>query len=94
MPSVFFDLFKSPSFLSSFSNSVLKTLPNGNYSNLACSTIPGLYPKSSPIKYSYLSSSLDNTTDILAASLSKSYWAKFALILSSRILSYSSMSFL
>ena len=94
MPSKSFSLFKGPSFLSSFSNHVLKTLPDGEYSNLAGSTIPGLYYKSSPLKYSYLSSSLDSNTDILAASLSKSYWAGFALILSSKILSYQSMTFL
>ena len=42
----------------------------GEYSNLACSTTPGLYPKSSPVKYSYLSSSLDDNAEIVAASLS------------------------
>ena len=38
----------------------------GEYSNLACSTTPGLYPKSSPVKYSYL----DDNAEIVAASLS------------------------
>ena len=37
-----------------------KTLSNVEYLNLACSTTPGLYPKSSAIKYSYLSNSLDD----------------------------------
>ena len=64
-------------------------MPNGEYLNLASSTTPGLYSKSSPAKYSYLFSFLDNNTEILAASLSKSYWAWFALILSSRTLSSS-----
>ena len=50
LPSTFLNLFKSPSFLSSFSNPLLKTLSYGEYSNLACSTTPGLYPKSSPVK--------------------------------------------
>ena len=54
-------------------NTLLKTLPNGEYSNLVCSTILGLYPKSSPVKYSCLSSSLDDNAETLAASLSKSY---------------------
>ena len=44
-----------------------------NKSNLAFSTTPGLYHKSSPVKYSYFSSSSDDNEDILAASLSKSY---------------------
>ena len=70
---MFFYLFKSPSFLSFSSKALLKTLPNGEYSNLAFSTTPGLYPKSSPVKYSYFSNSPDDNTEILAASLSKSY---------------------
>ena len=73
MSSIFFSLFKIPSFLSSFSNSLLKTLLNGEYSNLTCSTTPGLYPQSSPVKYSYLFNSLDDHAEILAASLSRSY---------------------
>ena len=52
---------------------LLKASPNGKYSNLAFSTNPGLYLKSSPVKYSYISSSLDDNANILAASLSKSY---------------------
>ena len=67
----------------------LKNLPNGEYSNLACSTTPGLCPKSSPVRYSYLSNSLDDNVEMLAALLSKSYWAWFVLILSLRILSSS-----
>ena len=65
-------MFKIPSFLSFSSTPLLKTLPNGEYSNLAGSTIPGLYPKSSPVKYSYLSNFLDDNAEILAASLSYS----------------------
>ena len=57
----------------SFLNTLLKTLPNREYSNLTCSTAPGLYPKYSPIKYSYFSNSLDDNEEILAASLSGSY---------------------
>ena len=56
--SILLNLFKSPSFLPFSSNPLLKILPNGEYSNLACSTKPDLYPKSSPVKYSYLSNSL------------------------------------
>ena len=51
---------------------LVKVYPNGEYSNLAFSTIPGLYPKSSSVKYSCLSNSLDDNADILGASLSKS----------------------
>ena len=46
---------------------------NGEYSNVACSTTPGLYPKSSPAKYSYFSNSPDHSAEILAACLSKLY---------------------
>ena len=71
--SIFFSLFKSPSFLSSsLSNPLLKILPNVEYSNLACSTVLGLRLRSSPVKYSYLSKLLEDTADMLAASLSKS----------------------
>ena len=56
----FLSLQKSFLFIPS-SNYLLKTLFNGEYSNLACSTTPGLYPKSSPIKYSDLSNSLDDS---------------------------------
>ena len=48
---------------------LFRASPNGEYSNLACTIILGLYPKSSPVKYSYLSNSLDNNAEILAASL-------------------------
>ena len=51
----------------------LNILPNGEYSNLACSTVLGFKPKSSPVKYSYLSKLLEDNVDILAAFLSKSY---------------------
>ena len=56
-----------------FFNALLKTSPNGQYLNLTFSTTPGLYPKFSPVKYSYLSSSVDDNAEILASSLSKSY---------------------
>ena len=64
-------------------------MPNGGYSDWAYSTTPGLYLKSLPVKYSYLSNSLDDNAEMWAASLSKSYWAWFVLILSSIILSSS-----
>ena len=32
---------------------LFKALFNGEYSNLTFPTTPGLYPKSSPVKYSY-----------------------------------------
>ena len=66
-----------PSFLSSLSNPLLKILPNGKYSNLACSTVFDFKPKSSPVKYSYLSKLLEDNADILAVFLSKSYCASF-----------------
>ena len=56
-------------------NLLFKASPNGEFSNLTFSTTPGLYPKSAPVKYSYLSNSLDNEAEILAAFLSKSYRA-------------------
>ena len=40
---------------------------------LASSTTSGLYPKSSPVRYSYQSNSLDDNAGILATSLSKLY---------------------
>ena len=71
--SIFFNLFKSPSFLSFSLNPLLNILPNGEYSNFACSIVLGIKPKSSPFNISYLSKLLKESTDILAASLSKSY---------------------
>ena len=71
--SLAFNLFKSPSLLPFSSNCLLKTLPNGENSNLTFSTTPGLYPKSLPVKYSYFSNSPDDNADILAVCLSKSY---------------------
>ena len=68
-----FSFFKSHSILSSFFNPLLKTVPNGEYSNLVCSATHGLYPKSSQTKYSYLSNSSVGDAEILAASLFKSY---------------------
>ena len=43
---MFSNLFKRPSFLSDLSNPSVNTLPNGEYSNFACSNASGLYPKS------------------------------------------------
>ena len=40
---------------------------------LKFATAPGLYLKSLPGKYSYLSSSFDDNAEILAASVSRSY---------------------
>ena len=54
LSSMFFNLFKSPSFLSSSLNPLLKTLLNDEYSNFACSIILGFKPKSSPVNNSYL----------------------------------------
>ena len=52
---------------------LLSVIPNGGCSNLALSNTFGLYPESSPVKYSYLSRrSWDDNDEILAASLPKS----------------------
>ena len=45
--------------LLSFFNPLFTASPNGEYSNLVCSTTPGLYPKSSSVKYSYFFSPLE-----------------------------------
>ena len=71
---MFLNLFKSPSFLSLYFNPLLKTSPYGEYLNLYCSITPSLYPKSPPVKYSYLSSSLDDNSKSLTASRTKSNW--------------------
>ena len=57
LSSIFFNLFKRPSFLSDLSNLSVNTLPNGEYSTFACSNASGLYPKSFLVKYSYLGKS-------------------------------------
>ena len=68
-----------------FLNALLSGMPNGEYSNLAFSNTLGLCPKSSPVRYSYLSKgSLYDSAEVLATSLLKSYWAWFALILLSQ----------
>ena len=85
LSSVFFSLFKSP-FLSSSFGPLLKILPNGEYSNLVCSTALGLKSISSITKYLYLSKLLEHNADILAAFLSKSYCALFYIIFLSKIL--------
>ena len=86
LSSIFFSFFKSPSFLSSSLNPLLNILPNGEYSNFACSTVLGFKPKSSPVNNSYLSKLLEESADILAASLSKSYCDSFCLIFLFKIL--------
>ena len=87
---IFLTLFKRPSFFVFFSvNPLLKTLPNGEWSNLACSITLGFYPKSSPVRYSFFLKLSEEYVDILAANLSKSYCARFALILLSITLSWS-----
>ena len=60
---------------------LLKILPNGEYSNLACSIAFGLKPKSSPVKYSTLSKLLEDRADIITAFLSKLYRASKFLCL-------------
>ena len=60
-------------FLSSFLNTLLKASANGEYSTFALRITSGLYPRSSLVKYYYLSNSLEDSADILAASLIKSY---------------------
>ena len=83
---MFFNPFKIPSFLSSSLNPLLNVLPNGEYSNLVCSIVFGLRLKSSPVNNSYLSKLSEESADILAASLSKSYCDSFCLIFLSKIL--------
>ena len=70
---IFSSYLNNPSFLSSSLNPLLNILPNGEYSNFACSAVLGLRPKSSPVNKSYLSKLFQDNADILAASLSKSY---------------------
>ena len=70
-------------------NPLLNILPNGKYSNLVCSIVLGLRPKSSPVNNSYLSKFLEDNADILAASLSKSYCGSFCLIFLFKILIWS-----
>ena len=41
LPSIFFTLFNNPLFLSDLSNPSVNTLPNGEYSNFACSNASG-----------------------------------------------------
>ena len=41
LSSIFFNLFNNPSFLSDLSNPSVNTLPNGEYSNFACSNASG-----------------------------------------------------
>ena len=69
-----------------FLNTLLSNVPNGEYSNFAFSAVLGLRPKSSPVKYAYLSKLLEDNANILAAFLSKSYCALFYLIFLFKIL--------
>ena len=83
---IFFNPFKTPSFLCSSLNPLLNILPNGEYSNFACSIVLGLRPKSSPVNNSYLSKLLEESADSLVPSLSKSYCDSFCLIFLFKIL--------
>ena len=84
--SIFFYLLKRPSSLSFSLNPLLKIILNGEYSNLACLIVFGFKPRSSPVKYSYLSKLLEDNEDILAAFLSKSYYVSFCRIFLFKIL--------
>ena len=77
---IFSNLLNNPYFLSSSLNALLNILPNGEYSSLVCSIVLGLRSKSSTVNNSYLSKLLEESTDILAASLSKSYCDLFCLV--------------
>ena len=70
---MFFNLFKSLSFLSLSSSPLLKILPTGEYSNFAFGITSALHPKSLAVKYSYFSNSPLDSAEILVAYLSKSY---------------------
>ena len=89
LTSIFFSLLNNPSFWSSLLSKPLVKLPSGDYSNLACSTVLRLRPKSSPVKYSYLCKLLEDNADVLAAFLSKSYCASFFIIFLRKILIWS-----
>ena len=54
-------------------NPLFKASLNLEYSCLAPPSTPGLYSKSSPAKYSYLSNTLGDNAEILTDALSKSY---------------------
>ena len=83
---IFSNLLNNPSYLFSSLNPLLKILPNGEYSNFACSTVLCLRPKSSPVSTSYLSKLFEDNADILAAYLSKSHCDSFCLIFLFKIL--------
>ena len=68
---------------------MVKIWQNGECSTLAGSDSPGLYPKSSPVKYSYLFNVSDGNAEIVSVHLSKLYWASFSLILLWRVLIFS-----
>ena len=53
--------------------------------HLAFQTTRGLYPKSSPVIYSYFSNSPDYNVEVLSAFLSRLHWASFTLVLPERI---------
>ena len=76
---IFSNLLNNPSFLSSSLNPLLNILPNGEYSNFACSTVPGLGSKFSPLSSSYLSKLFEDNADILATSLLNHTVIHFAL---------------
>ena len=81
-----FSLLNNPSFLSSSLNPLLNILPNGEYSNFACSKVLGLRFKSSPVNNSYLSNLFEDNADILAVFLSKLYCESLYLIFLFKIL--------
>ena len=66
---IFFSLFKSTSFVSSYFSPLLKKLTQRRILK-SCSTVLGSESWSSPVKYSYLSISLKYSADILAVFLS------------------------
>ena len=86
LPSKCFSILKDSSFFSSSFKPLFKNLLNGEYSNLACSAVLGLRPRSAPVRYSYLLKLLEDNADILASFLSKSYCASFYIIFLPKIL--------
>ena len=72
-----------------FLSPYLKKIFNGEYSNLACSTLLGLRPRPSLVKYSYLSKLEEHNANISAAFLSKSYFVSFCKIFLCKIFIWS-----
>ena len=86
---IIFNIFQSPQnsffFVIFIIQSLTKNFAQWRIIKFFCSSTLGLYPKSSPVKYSYLLNLPEDNADILAVNLSKSYFAWFALILLSII---------